>query len=340
VIGVLILAACGGTASSGAEGPQVTWRDALFSPGPEASTAADEWLAKEIAKQTNGRFTIQLGYGEVYGKALEIPNVVKSGAAQMGQFCGRYYPSKFPYFSIVALPFFPPPSMEVQQKLDLEMFKQPVVVQQLESQWSSMALFANPFSATQLIGTKPINKVSDFSGQRISMDRNMGAPLKDQGAVLLSLTSPEFYTSLQSHLVDQIGSAPNAFLANKLYEVAKYMTNDLSMGYQLCWRNVNLAAFNALPKTYQQYLLADAVQAQKIGAAAIQEKDSQAITVMRQNGVQISSFPSSQRAILQANAQQYWTAWTTSMDQQGLQGQAFMTWYISEVKKLSGSASS
>lgn len=312
----------------------IVWREALFSPRPEPSTVPDEWLAKEVETRTNGQFKIQLGYAEVYGKATEIPDVVKAGTAEMGQLCSRYYPGKIPLLTVVQNPFFGAPDMDVQGQVDLALFKHPAIQQELK-QWNAMGLFANPFTSAQLIGKKRLATAEDFKGQRVSVATEMGKPLEAYGAVLLSLPGPEFYTSLDKNLVDHIATSPNGFVANKLHEVSKYVTDNISLGYQLCFRIVNLDAWNKLPPDVQKLMLELAPQAQKLGAEAIAKGDTQALDVLRKANVEIIDFPAAERAKLVAKAETYWKAWVDDKRQKGLPGQEVMDFYQAKAKEFS-----
>ena len=76
------------------------------SPSP-ASTQAAESAARILKERTGGKFTLTLGYGEIFSKARENLDSLKIGAIEMAFFCNFYHPGKNPGLMVLTMPFLP-----------------------------------------------------------------------------------------------------------------------------------------------------------------------------------------------------------------------------------------
>jgi TRAP-type C4-dicarboxylate transport system substrate-binding protein len=336
---VVVYAGCGAATSpsstnSVSTNTTIVWREDSFETNDVGSAAGDNWLANQIAQQTGGHFKIEISYNAVLGASSEIPNLIKTDTVQIGEQCISYYPSDFPYFNAITLPFFPATPLAVQEKIDLAMFQLPYVKQQVLSEWNAIPLWANAFPTDDMIGDKPVTSISDLSGLRISISSTLGQPLVHYGAVIDDLVSTDFYTSMASHVVDEIASLPNAFEEWKLYEVAKYMTVGLDIGYQLCWRDVSATAYNSLPTAWQQDLQKDALEAEVQSANSINSIVNAGVPQLAADGVQTVTMPASMVAQLKSTASTEWTQYEDTENAAGYHMTEFINWYQSEAKKL------
>ena len=60
----------------------ITLRFGHYQPrGP--AVEGEGWFAEELARRTNGRVKIEIGWAEAFGKTRELPDTVKSGAVDL-----------------------------------------------------------------------------------------------------------------------------------------------------------------------------------------------------------------------------------------------------------------
>jgi TRAP-type C4-dicarboxylate transport system substrate-binding protein len=135
------------------------------------------------------------------------------------------------------------------------------------------------------------------------------------------VTGPEAYAALKAGTLDAyVTSYPVTFASYKIQEVSKYVTDNISMGTQLCYFGVSQKAWDALPaKTRQvmQSLRQPAVaKYEEIYAGA----DAASIASFEQRGLEFVAFNPADRARLVAKAIKYWQGWVEEREKQGLKG--------------------
>ena len=72
-----------------------------------ANTEGIEKVAAILKERTGGKFTIKIGYGEVFSKDKENLDSIKLGAIEMADMCNFYHPGKNPAWMVFSLPFLP-----------------------------------------------------------------------------------------------------------------------------------------------------------------------------------------------------------------------------------------
>lgn len=322
-------------AAKPAPAEQIRWRHAMFGP-PREVTRGVEWFAKEVEARSNGRMTIELGYGEVLAKSTEIPEGLKAGAYELGWFCGSYYPGKIPLFSLLDSAFFAPEDPALQGRLEMLLFEHPAIQEEMKK-WNGKPLLPTPLESYQMMGKKRIAKVDDLKGVRIRVSGEMAKPLEEFGAVKALVPAPEVYTSLDKGILDMITfPGTYAFVSYKVNEISKYFVDKISLGAQPCLQVVNLDAWNRLPADLQKLLLELAPQTIDVTVAAYTAANEKNYPLFRQQGIEIIEFPAAERAKLVAVAEKHWKAWVEDKEKKNLPGQQVFDFTVAKIKELTG----
>lgn len=322
-------------AAKPAPAEQIRWRHAMFGP-PREVTRGVEWFAKEVEARSNGRMTIELGYGEVLAKSTEIPEGLKAGAYELGWFCGSYYPGKIPLFSLLDSAFFAPEDPALQGRLEMLLFEHPAIQEEMKK-WNGKPLLPTPLESYQMMGKKRIAKVDDLKGVRIRVSGEMAKPLEEFGAVKALVPAPEVYTSLDKGILDMITfPGTYAFVSYKVNEISKYFVDKISLGAQPCLQVVNLDAWNRLSADLQKLLLELAPQTIDVTVAAYTAANEKNYPLFRQQGIEIIEFPAAERAKLVAVAEKHWKAWVEDKEKKNLPGQQVFDFTVAKIKELTG----
>lgn len=322
-------------AKPAAPAEQIKWRHALFGP-PREVTRGMEWYAKEVQTRSNGRMSIELGYGEVLAKSTEIPEGLKAGAYELGWFCGSYYPGKIPLFSLLDSAFFAPEDAALQARLEMLLFEHPAIQEEMKK-WNGKPLLPTPLESYQMMGKKRIAKVEDLKGVRIRVSGEMAKPLEEFGAVKALVPAPEVYTSLDKGILDIITfPGTYAFVSYKVNEISKYFIDKISLGAQPCLQVVNLDAWNKLPADLQKLLLELAPQTIDVTVAAFTAANEKNYPLFRQQGIEIIDFPAAERAKLVAVAEKSWKSWVDDKQKKNLPGQQVFDFTVAKIKELTG----
>ncbi len=265
-----------------------------------------EKFAQYVNEMSNGRLTVKVyGAGELV-PGFEVFDAVSQGTVQMGHSGAYYWKGKMPAAPIFsAIPF----GMTATEfnawlhyggglELWQELYKPFGVVPMAGG--NSGAQFAGWFK-------KEINSVEDLKGLKMRIPGLGGEVLKRAGAVPVTLTGGEIFSSLQSGAIDAsewVG--PYNDLAFGFYQAADYY-------YSSVWHEtgtnlefiVNEKALNELPKDLQKIV---EVAAKAVNEDMLDEynaRNNQALqTLINKHNVKMREFPKEVLAALKGYTKQ------------------------------------
>jgi TRAP-type mannitol/chloroaromatic compound transport system substrate-binding protein len=208
-----------GKASAAAK---VTWK--VQSHWPKASASFGDSLAliaEELKQNTDGQFELQLfGAGE-FAKGGEIFNIVRKGVVEMGTISPGYILGEAPTAGIaLGVPGTFREPWEFAHFLKNmgfeDLFNEDLAAHGVVSR-------AEKVYPTELVVSKPINSVEEFSTLKLRSSGSYQKFLEAAGASTQYVAGPELYSSLASGVVDGAhwGAAQGA-LSMSLWEVAKF----------------------------------------------------------------------------------------------------------------------
>ena len=201
---------------------KVTWK--VQSHWPKASSSYGDSLAliaEELKANTDGQFELQLfGAGE-FAKGGEIFNIVRKGVVEMGTISPGYILGEAPTAGLaLGVPgTFREPWEFAHYLKNMgfeDMFNEDLAVHGVVSR-------AEKVYPTELVVSKPINSVADFSTLKLRSSGSYQKFLEAAGASTQNVAGPELYSSLASGVVDGAhwGAAQGA-MSMSLWEVAKF----------------------------------------------------------------------------------------------------------------------
>lgn len=174
-------------------------------------------------------------------------------------------------------------------------------------------LAAAPYGFYNFINkTRPIKTLADMKGLKLRTLPNSQLTIKTWEALGASATPvpwAEIYTSIKTGVIDGLGHTLTIMVDQKFYEVAKYVTLDMSMG---C---ANLYLVNE--KWYQSLSDSDKAiikRGAEMGAAAefgiaTYRNRAVAIETLQKNGVQVISLSPEEKAKFKKTAQEAVLPW-------------------------------
>lgn len=254
---LLTAAACCtlGIHSLAAHAQKVEWKFSTW--GKErAFTKGIELLAAEVAKKTNGQFTIRIGYGEAFSKARENLDAIKLKAVDGAHFCNFYSPGKNPAFMVFSLPFLPLGDWDTSLKVRTAVFKHPALVADMDG-WDAMTYTTTLLPQYEFLGkgAPPVN-LDGWKGKRVRAGGGLGDAMEVLGAIKTTTTATEVYTSMQRGSMDA-ASFPYTYshVSYKIHEVAEWFTTNMSPGTAECPVVFSKSAWAKLPDAYKKIVL-------------------------------------------------------------------------------------
>ena len=304
------------------DGPTVEWRHSNWGKR-RANTEGIEKINAILKERTGGKFTIKIGYGEMFSKDKENLNSIKLNAIEMADMCNFYHPGKNPAWMVFSLPFLPYVSLEASAEAADAMLKHPLLVADM-AQWNAMPYFFTILPQYEFMGKgKPPKTLDDWKGLRVRAPGAVGEAFVKLGASLSTVPAVELYTALERGTVDA-ASFPftYAHAAYQLNTISNWYTSNLAPGTAGCSAVVNKEAFAKLPPQYQQLLMEARPEATKAMIAAYREADKINLPAFKQKLTEIKYSDDDIKKFRELAAKPVWEKWVTDnkakFDAQGL----------------------
>ena len=280
---------------------------------------------KELQAASKGTVVIDFHGAEALGKAAEHFDLVVEGLADIGSISAAYTPARFPLSTFVELPFFST-SARASQDVVEALIQKKLITKEFEE---VKLLFPTLAAPAQVFSDKPLTKVEDFKGLRVTCvgplwNRTMAAV----GAQCVTMGYPDVYLALERGTLDAgfIGWA--ACKGYRWYEVAKYPVDISFMGgffnalimNKKSWGKLSPEVQTAWNKISEKYGM--------LGAAAIDDADEASKKVWADANKKIIKFPAAEREKLAKLAIPIWQDWIDRMEKAGKPGKEIYRTYL------------
>jgi TRAP-type transport system periplasmic protein len=320
-VGALALGGCSRGGDSASDVRPVTIRYALGQVKGTPVADAAEQFKKDLESQSDGHIKVDVYYSGDLGSNEDVMKQAHDGTVQMftvdPSFLEPYYPSA----QFTTLPFLFP---DVQAAYDYWDGDTGTKEKDAILKNSGMrVLNAEEFGFHNLVNSKhPINTIDDVKGLKFEasdspIDVKFYEALKIH-PVTTSLS--ETYTALQQGVIDGIDLGFGSLLAQKQYEVAKYIavTND---SYSTGLTMINDKFWGTLSSDDQKLITDEAAKIETSERTAQQKADADAEVTIKNAGGQVTDIPPDE-------LQKFKDAMTGIYDDLGdLVGQDAVTWY-------------
>jgi TRAP-type mannitol/chloroaromatic compound transport system substrate-binding protein len=236
--------------------PEIKWRMTCSWPKSlDTLYGAAEFMAKQVAEATDGKFQIQVfAAGEIV-PGLQVVDAVQNGTVECGHTASYYYFGKDPTFAFGTSVAFGPNARLNQGWWTLGGGKE--VLNEFYKKYNCTALLAGN-TGCQMGGwfRKEINTVDDLKGIKMRIGGFPGRVLAKLGAVPQQIAAGDIYPALEKGTIDAaewVGPYDDEKLG--FYKVAPhYYYPGWWEGGSMLFSFINLDKWNALPKHYQAVL--------------------------------------------------------------------------------------
>lgn len=249
-LGTVLLAAA--PAAKAEDYPAMSFNMAHFLPQTYGGAEWEQWWADELRKRSNGAIDVTIFWAGSLGGAMEILDLVGSGAVPLGVSAQGYFLSDLPVAGTAGNLMMrthtgPADSLDTWRK-----FREDPEVQKELAEAGVVELTGQAANPYKLTCTKPVRTVDDIKGLRVRVPGSyMPEWWASLGAAPVSVPLAEQYEALQKGTIDCAYSPLDQIFSTKLDEVAKYAI-DLSTGSHLTWNIfMNKDVWNGLPAPVQ-----------------------------------------------------------------------------------------
>ena len=287
LISVLLVAACGGSGTTGAV-QTVTLRISTVTASPDVFFSHGLTAWRDLVQQkSNGKLKLQIFMGTITTDAVAEAKDVQAGTIDGAVTDTTSFSSIYPSLGVLDLWFllsgYPQLAKVLQGPLGQQWIKG---IDQAGVGITALDFWYSSFF--QLGTLKPVATPDQIAGLRI---RVLPSPVgiaytKAIGANPTPLAYGELYSALQTHLIDGVGTNLSGFTGIKLQELIKYVTL-LNFQAQGALLFMNEAKFKSLSPNFQQILMDTAKTMATTELGYVEASDQSQQKVMSDAGVQI-----------------------------------------------------
>ena len=254
-------------------------------PHPFSITAYE--FKKILEKSTNGAIKVSVHPGGQLGGEYEYVQAMQLGTLDATVSATPSFAGMVPEFEIFTLPFL------FKDYAHADRVFQGMVGKRGEEILKKKGLVLMSWHESGMQGfynsKRPITRIKDMAGltMRTMESKAIAAAMNAYGAKAVPIPFPEFYTAMQTGVVDGGENAINAYFTAKHYEVARnytvsnhrYLTSAFLIGEKTMAK---------IPASFQAQIREAAVESSKIGIAEGRKvEDSLYKTVVEKHGVKL-----------------------------------------------------
>jgi TRAP-type C4-dicarboxylate transport system substrate-binding protein len=311
-LGLALLAACssphhgGGSSAADLNEQHVTWRMQVAPTDSAAVGGTLDALARNLNTMTNGVVTLKI----YYGSSLQLDPNQMIELVQNKTVDASFTPNAGATIPEADIPTLPGLVPAYSDPTATEAFRRKVM-DGLASTLSPLFAAKNQVymggilgTPSSLITTGPIGSLSQLSGKNIvTISPTAGSLMKSFGATnVTNMTQVDWYTSLQTGVINGIFINPSSMYGNKVQEVAKNYLN-INIGGGSIYLTINKADFDALSaNTQTEVKAAYAKFLDSYWNFQYQDSFTSDVDAMQKAGVKVSSMSSADAATVTKNA--------------------------------------
>lgn len=294
-------------AGSSAWAQQFTWKFSSYVPAANKSLAVGQkWWADEIEKRSNGQIKVQIFWGKQLCSEKEMMQAVRSGLADVVGHAPVYTPGETPVWNLPYLPFLSPSRVDQTLLLYNRMARESKPFQDELERFNCVYGGSHDSSSNNAMGKKPLRSLADMKNLRIRCMPELGRIFKEHGAVIVSVPVTETYTALDTGMIDVVVFGTEGFRTWKVDEISRYLTLDMDMGALPSFYFINKKSWERLPDNLKKVVQSVIDDQPAFVGALVAKLREEALGVVKEKKIEVTSFPKADREVLVAKAAEFW----------------------------------
>ncbi len=289
---------------------------------------------KRLAESGNYKIDWQESYGGSIVKPKGVLEGVKLGLGDIGIVTTIFHSSKLPSQALAAVtPFIAPDARAVATAVDEIAKEFPTMRKEFEKQNQVYLATGVVLDTYQVFSRNPVAGIADLEGAKVAgagMNLRYLEGIKDAAGVRGGLT--DFYTMLQTGLVDHAMLWPEAAKTFKIAEVAPYMLSADLGAVNSKTVTVNADFWKKLPDEVKEVLNEVAVAYRDHVASVAMDRAAESRKAYEEAGGAIVELSAEQRAAWANAMPNIATEWAAKLDAEGEPGTDMLNAYLGKLK--------
>lgn len=303
-VGALLLVFLTGSAVSA---ETFNWKFSSYVPAANKSLGVGQkWWADQIEKRSQGQIKVQIFWSKQLCGEKEMMQAVRSGLADVVGHAPVYTPGETPVWNLAYLPFLAPSRVDQTLLVYNRIARESKPFKEELERFNCVYAGSHDSTSNNAMGKKPLRNLADMKNLRIRCMPALGRILKEFGAVIVSVPVTEAYTALDTGMIDVVVFGTEGFRTWKVDEISQYLTLDMNMGALPSFYFINKKSWEKLPDNLKK-VVRSVIDDQPAFVGALTDKlKEEALAVVKEKKIQVSSFPKADRDALLAKATGIW----------------------------------
>lgn len=262
------------------------WDCHLNYPAGNFHSKGIQRFADKVHEATNGELTIVLHPGSALGfKGPELLRAVAEGQLAIAEVPTGMVEGDAPVLALTAQPFVSTNAFE--QRLLYQLAKP--TYEKVLKKFNQFTLYTSVWPFSGIYTQRSIQAVSDLKGLKMRVYDGTGLAFgKSTGIAARKMPFSEVYPAMKAGLLDSMYTSSVSGVDAKAWEVLKYFTPINIVG-PVNMVNVNLDAWNKLPKNIQKTVLEIANQMEDEMWNLAGDMDRKSRAKLQENGMEVST---------------------------------------------------
>ena len=261
------------------------WDMHLNYPAGNFHSQGAQRFADRVAEATHGELTIVLHPGAALGfKGPELLRAVAEGQLAIAEVPTGMVEGDAPVLALTAQPFVS--SNAFEQRLLYQLAK-PTYAKVLKK-FNQFTLYTSVWPFSGIYTQRPITSAADLKGLKMRVYDGTGLAFGEAtGIAARKMPFSEVYPAMKAGLLDSMYTSSVSGVDAKAWEVLKYFTPINIVG-PVNMVNVNLDAWNKLPKNIQETVLDIAADMEDEMWNIAGDTDRKSREILKENGMKIT----------------------------------------------------
>ncbi|MEM7259964.1 MAG: C4-dicarboxylate TRAP transporter substrate-binding protein, partial [Pseudomonadota bacterium] len=289
---------------------------------------------KRLAESGNYKIDWQESYGGSIVKPKGVLEGIKLGLGDIGIVTTIFHSSKLPTQALSAVtPFIAPDARAVATAVDEIAREFPTMRKEFEKQNQVYLATGVVLDTYQVFSRNPVNSLADLEGGKVAgagMNLRYLEGIKDAAGVRGGLT--DFYTMLQTGLVDHAMLWPEAAKTFKIAEVAPYMLRANLGAVNSKTVTVNADYWKKLPDEVKQVLTDVALAYRDHVASVAMDRATASHKAYEESGGTIVDMDPAERGAWASAMPNIAQEWAKNLDDAGEPGTDMLNAYLGKLK--------
>ena len=300
LMAVLLLPACAQPAPAPTPAPtptpapapieKVILRLVIPNPPGDKLTVAAEGVGKRLSERTGGQYEIKVYPGEQLAKIPEYVDAVRTGVVEMFNAGWGIYAGVDPRLAEIPMLYNNVRANAAASRATTELYGEV-----FEKKLNQKALACFTTAALEVESKKSIKTMADWKGLLIgAINPECAALAQSLGAAPTIVMWTDAYEALSKGVVDAVFNSTQWTIVGNLYDVSHYAVRFYAIPTFLGY-NINLNAWNKMPKNVQDILIEEAWRgAEEMNAAHI-KAETEDKGILTAKGMEVYDVPKAER---------------------------------------------